>query len=203
MRIRIGVWGIFLAFAMSLGNTFIFAHGGEDHGDQKPPATSNVKGTVSQTARLGDVELMIKYPELLPDTATSAKLFFTNFETNAPVDKVSPVIEIESTSGSVTAATVEKTSDTGIFNAKIPALPQGTYVVRAKITVAGKTDTATFSGIEIRPESSATSIGGFAWLRNILMTAIFLVVIALFGILIFFVFKFAANDGVEKETVSA
>lgn len=181
-----------------------FGHGGEDHGDQKPKITANEKGTVAHTTRLGDIELMLKYPEFVPDTATSAKLFFTKFETNEPIDQLSPVMEIESANGSITQATIEKTDNVGIFSVKIPALPQGTYAVRAKITHKGETDTATFSGIEILPESaSPAGSDAFSWLRNALIAGIFLVVIALFGILVYFVIRFSASEQIDKEAVSA
>ena len=184
--------------------TAILAHGGEDHGDQKPAVVANVKGTVSHTTRLGEIELLLKHPELVPDTATSAKLFITKFETNEPVDKVTSVIEIEAADGSITQAAVEKTDGSGVFNVKIPALPQGTYVVRAKVTTKGETDTATFSGVEVKPEAAAaTSSGVFSWLRNILIALVFAVVIAMFGILVYFVLRFSASDHIDNEAVSA
>lgn len=187
-----------------LNGIAVFAHGGEDHGDQKPAAGANVKGTVSHTTHLGEIEVMLKHPELVPDTATSGKLFFTKFQTNEPVDKVTSVIEIEAADGSITQATVEKTDDAGIFSVKIPALPQGTYVVRAKVTTKGETDTATFSGVEVKPEATATTNSGvFSWIRNILIAVIFAVVIAMFGVLVYFVLRFSASDEIDNEAVSA
>jgi hypothetical protein len=55
--------GLVLALLVLFSTNFIWAHGGEDHGDQNPKTTSNEKGTVSHSTRLGDVELMIKHPE--------------------------------------------------------------------------------------------------------------------------------------------
>ena len=180
------------------------AHGGEDHGDQKPAIVANTKGIVSHTVRLGEIELLLKHPDLLPDTATSGKLFFTKFETNEPVDKVAAVIEIEAADGSISQALVEKTDQAGVFSVKIPALPQGTYVVRAKITTKGETDTATFSGVEVKPETaSLTGLVGFAWVRNISIAVIFGAVIAMFGLLIFFVLRYSASDEIDNEAVSA
>ena len=207
MRIQMIRFSFFMTLlgilSLNLLPTPILAHGGEDHGDQKPASAAIVKGTVSHTTRLGTIELVIKYPELLPDTATSGKIFFTAFETNEPVDKVSSVIEIESADGSITPATVEKTDDLGIFNVKIPALPQGTYVVRAKVTTNGETDTATFPGVEVKSEGTISAgVDAFAWLRNLLIGTIFLVVIGLFGVLIYFVLRFSASDQIDNETVS-
>lgn len=208
MRVQISrlslLWAILFISSQVFLPISILAHGGEDHGDQKPTTVANAKGTVSHTTRLGEIEMMLKHPELVPDTATSGKLFFTKFETNEPVDKVSPAIEIESADGSITQAAVEKTDDAGIFSVKIPALPQGTYVVRAKVTTKGETDTGTFSGVEVKPESTGSVGGdGFSWLRNVLIGTIFLIVIALFGLLVYFVLRFSASDQIDKETVSA
>lgn len=183
--------------------SFAVAHGGEDHGDTKPAAVANTKGIVSHTVRLGEIEILLKHPDLLPDTATSGKLFFTKFDTNEPVEKVGAVIEIEAADGSISQALLEKT-DTGVFNVKIPALPQGAYVVRAKITTKGETDTATFSGVEVMPETaSLTGLVGFAWVRNISIAVIFGAVIAMFGLLIFFVLRYSASDEIDNEAVSA
>ncbi len=87
----------------------VFAHGGEDHGDQKPQATTGDKGAVTRTARLGEYELTFKHQFLEPDTAVAAKLFVTKFKLTSRSDKAAAKIEIESVSnGSVTEATVEK-----------------------------------------------------------------------------------------------
>lgn len=108
-------WTILCISSLVLLPTAILAHGGEDHGDAKPQSQTTAKGTVSHTARPGEIEVMLKHPELIPDTATSGKLFFTKIETNDPVDKVVAVIEIEATGGTMTQAVVEKTDETGIF----------------------------------------------------------------------------------------
>lgn len=187
-----------------LGNVAqISAHGGEDHGDAKPKATTNEKGMVTRTARLGEYELTMKHPFLEPDTATSAKLFVTKFETNDAVDKANAAIEIESANGSITAATIEKNDAAGSYNVKIPALPQGTYNIRARLTYNGETDTATFSGVEVKTPSVASSENGMSWARTALIAFVFALVLALFGGLIYFVWHFANGEPIGKETVSA
>jgi len=44
----------FLIFALSGNALQIFAHGGEDHGDQKPKTETTGQGTVPRVVRLGD-----------------------------------------------------------------------------------------------------------------------------------------------------
>lgn len=181
----------------------VFAHGGEDHGDAKPKTETTDKGTVSHSSRLGDLEVMLKHPLFVPDTANSARLFVTKFDTNAAFAEVSPAIEVESATGAVTPATIEKTDTAGIFNVNFPALPNGTYTVRTKLTHGGETDTATFSGVEVKSQPSAAENGGISWARTVLIGFIFLIVLALFGGLIYFVLRFSEGRPITGETVSA
>lgn len=182
----------------------IFAHGGEDHGDEKPKTETTDKGTVSHSSRLGDLEVMLKHPLFQPDTATTARLFVTKYETNQGFADVTPAIEIESSNNSVTEAKVEKTETAGVFNVSFPALPQGTYTIRTKLTHDGETDTATFSGVEVKTVSaSASENGGMSWARTILIAFIFLIVLGLFGGLTFFVLRFSESEPLKEETVTA
>ncbi|MCA1623639.1 MAG: hypothetical protein LC778_07525 [Acidobacteria bacterium] len=181
----------------------IFAHGGEDHGDQKAKTTTSEKGTITRTARLGEYELTFKHQFFEPDTVTSAKLFVTKFQTNEPIENANAAIEIESESGSVTEAGIEKTETAGSYNVKISPLPQGIYTVRAKLTYSGETDTATFSGVEVAPALPAAAEGTLSWARTALIAFVFALVLALFGGLIYFVWHFADGEPMREETVSA
>ncbi len=191
-----------LIIFLSASSTSILAHGGEDHGDQ-PPKTAVSKGTVTHTTRLEDTEVTFKHPELVPDTPTSGKLFLTQFQTNAPVDRATAVLEFEAADGSVTRTIVEKTDEPGTFTVKVPALPQGTYVVRAFITNKGKTDTATFSGVEV--EGAAAGITGnlYSWARTMLVVTVFLFLAALFGTLIYLILRTSGNREIDREAVLA
>lgn len=187
------------------GNTRqVFAHGGEDHGDAKPKTETTGKGTVSHSSRLGDLEVMLKHPSFLPDTATSARLFVTKFETNAGFAEAAPAIEIESVNGSVIEAKIEKTGTAGVFNVNLPALPNGTYTIRTKLSHGGETDTATFSGVEVAPAPIFPADGdGMSWARTVLIGFIFLIILALFGGLIYFVLRYSEGKPITQETVSA
>ncbi len=183
----------------------ISAHGGEDHGDAKPKTETTAKGTVSRVIRLGDLEVMLKHPLFKPDTATEARLFVTKFETNEAFKDVAPAVEIESANGSVTQAVIEKSETAGVFSVKFPALPEGTYTVRTKLTHDGETDTATFSGVEVKHNSlTEAENGGISWLRTALIGFVFLLVLGLFGVLFYFVLRFSwTAEPINKETVSA
>lgn len=204
LKIKISAIGFLLLFFIAGNALQIFAHGGEDHGDQKPKTETTDKGTVSHSSRLGELEVMLKHPVFAPDTATTARLFVTKFETNQGFADVAPAIEIESASGSVTVATVAKTDTAGIFNVSFPALPQGTYTIRTKLTHGGETDTATFSGVEVKNVSAVSAEnGGMSWARTVLIGFVFTVVLALFGGLIYFVLRMGASEPLNEETVTA
>lgn len=181
-----------------------FAHGDEDHGDEKPKTTATDQGTVLHVTRLGSLEVSLKHPLLVPDTATTARLFVTKFETNEPDEKVKPAVEIEAANGAVIQATVEKSETAGIYTVKFPALQKGTYTIRAKLTYDGETDTTVFSGIEVTPATVAPNeTGGMGWGQTLLIGFIFLTVLALFGGLVYFVLRSNESELMKKETVSA
>lgn len=180
-------------------SNIVWAHGGEDHGDQKPKTTSNAKGTVSHSTRLGDLELMIKHPTLEPDVATQAQMFVTNFATNAPVGNIAAAVEIETSNGAVTIAAVEAGAQPGVYNIKLPALPEGTYVVRASLSYKGETDTATFSGVKVEPRPASANGGTSSWLNNAGILILFGFVITLLAGLGFLVWNFAGKSPVRNE----
>jgi hypothetical protein len=194
------------AFALAFywSEAKVLAHGGEDHGEAKPKTETTDKGTVSHTTRVGDLEVMLKHERLIPDAANAARLFVTKFETNEAYADVAPAIEIEATSGAVTQATVEKTETAaGSFTVKIPALPEGTYLIRAKITHGGETDTATFSGVAVENAPAATAAGSGSWGQTALTAFLFLVALALFGGLVYVAARVIKNKPLREEAVSA
>jgi cobalamin biosynthesis Mg chelatase CobN len=178
------------------------AHGGEDHGDQKPKTTANAKGVISHSGRLGELELMVKHPAMEPDKSTTGLLFITRFETNEPFKLVDAKVEVESASGSVFTAKVESGEQAGTYNVTFPAMPAGLYTMRANVSHDGETDTATFSGIEVKP-AAATAEGSSSWMSGMLIGVVFLAVIILLIGLMYFVWRFAAGPGVNEEALSA
>lgn len=191
-----------LALALFGNATQVLAHGGEDHGDEKPKTATTTAGTISRTARLSDFEIMLKHSPLEPDAAATSRLFITRFATNEPVGDANPAIEIESATGLVTEIPVEKTDAVGSYIARIPALPEGTYTVRIRATAGGKTNTATFSGVEISHQEAAAETDS-SWTQTALMVMLFLVALVLFGGLVYFALRVFKNKPLGEETVSA
>ncbi len=193
----------FLLLILIVGNApRVFAHGGEDHGDSAPQATTDSKGTVSRSARLGEYELTLRHPLFEPDTATEGRIFITEFATNAAVTNAATAIEIESAKGSLTQAVVEKTETAGIYQVKMPPLAAGTYTIRAKLTYRGETDTATFAGVEVKTASVAMAENEMSVWRTMLISLIFALVLLLFGGLTYLVLRDANGKPNTEETVA-
>ncbi len=73
--------------SLLLFNTSLKAHGGEDHGDEKPKTTGTAKTYFTALAVSEVYELLVKYEPILPNEHTHFKLFISDFETNMPIDQ--------------------------------------------------------------------------------------------------------------------
>ncbi|QQS33551.1 MAG: hypothetical protein IPM50_02915 [Acidobacteriota bacterium] len=188
-------------FSVILPGTSL-AHGGEDHGDQKPKTVANAKGIVSHSSRLGDLEVMVKHPAIEPDKSTTGSIFITKFATNEPFKSAEVKVEVESASGSVFIAKVEPGEQAGVYKLTFQAMPDGVYTMRANVTHDGETDTATFSGIDVKPAAAATQ-GAGSWVSSALIGVLFFIVVILLTGLVYFVWRFAGGTGVNEEALSA
>ncbi len=179
----------------------VFAHGGEDHGDQKVVATAE-NGMVSRSARVGDFEVLLKHPALVPDTPTSARLFLTHFATNEAVSSAEITAEIEATNGSVTKIPVEKTDAAGSYVVAVPALADGHYTFRTTIRTNGMTETATLSDISVEHKAAAT-VGGSTWSQTFLMALLLLIGGLLLGGLVYLAIRTVRTEPMREEAIAA
>ncbi len=191
-----------LAIGLLSGVQSVGAHGGEDHGESKPAVTTP-DGMVSRTARLGDYEILLKYLLFEPDTPLSGRLFITRFATNEPMGDAVIEAEVESPTGMVTAITVEKTDAPGSYVLKLPALQESTYTFRATVRINGKTDTATFSNVDVGLRETAPSSSASSWTQTLLITFLLMVGSVLFAGLIFLAFRAVKDKPIREEAVAA
>lgn len=198
----VGLLAAVLLFFLT-GGTKVLAHGGEDHGDQKPKTETTSKGSVLRTAKLGDLEITLKHSPLEPDTAATGKLFITKFATNEPVDATTLLLAVESANGSTTEVPFEKSSTMGSYVVQIPALPEGGYTLRATLTAGGTTSSATFSGVEVSHQEVATSGAAGSWPQLLLATVFLLLGIALFSGLVYLAVRVVRHKPLREEAVSA
>lgn len=191
------------AFFYLTGNAVdVFAHGGEDHGDQKSAVAKTENGMVSRTARLGEFEILLKHVLLEPDRAMSARLFLTKFETNEPVGDANITLEAETANGVVTVIPVEKSESAGSYLVAVPALAEGSYTLRAKMNTDGKTNTATFSGVQVTHQNTGSASAGSSFLGTAATALLFLIGFALFGGLIYLAIRAVRSEPGREEAVT-
>lgn len=146
---------------------------------------------------------MLKHTPLEPDAETAAKLFVTRHATNEPIGDAKPTVEITAPDGRTFEASEVKSDAAGSYSFKLRPLPEGSYTILARAKAAGKTDTATFSGVEVQHTHADSAEEGIAsWARTVLMILAALVVLGLFGGLIRFALRVARNEPVRDEAVS-
>lgn len=196
------VWILISSFILAGFGQVIYGHGGEDHGDAQPKVTTNEKGSVSRSSRIGKLEVLVKHPLLEPDVATAGSLFITDYQSNLAFEKATVSVEIENPSGTTTAVPSEKTEQAGMFKLKIPALPEGSYTMRVKVNYDGAADTATFSGVSVAPVRTEAA-AGMSWLRGTLLFFTGAFVLILFAGLFFIVWRSADTSEIQREAISA
>ena len=195
-----------VVFAFLINGISILAHGGEDHGDEKPKVVSTGRGTITRTARAGDFEVTVKHSPIEPDTETAARLFVTRFETNEPFADAKPTVEITSKDGKTFEATEVKADAPGSYSFKLPPLPEGSYTILTRLSASGKTDTATFSSVAVEhPAAESVTDTAWSWLKTALMILAAFVVLGLLGGLVFYAARYAKQDRAVsgEEAVSA
>ena len=202
LKARLAALLCVLAIGSSAGVVRVSAHGGEDHGDQKPKTETTARGAVLRTTRLGDFEVTVKHPPLEPGTIAHGSLFVTRYATNEPVDAGNVQVALEAPGGSISEVAVAKSATAGSYALDIPALTDGGYTLRVTLTAGGKASTATFSGVEVRNGAPAT--GAAASWSGFLLTSMFLIVgIGLFAALVYLSVRVAGRRTLREETVSA
>lgn len=180
--------------------TPVLAHGGEDHGDGKAATVSTDKGTVTHTAKVGELEVLLKHAPLESDATGAARLFVTRFASNEPLADVAPTIQIIAPDGKTFEAEIEKTNSPGSFTIELPPLAEGKYTILARLKFGGETDTATFSNISVAHAASTDATpNAVVSLWNVLLI---LIALAGFGAIIIFGY-FALRYAARQTSVAA
>ena len=193
---------ILVGLTLVLSPIISLAHGGEDHGDQKPKSTSNAKGVVTHSSRLGELEVMVKHPVLEPDQAASGLLFLTTFDTNESFTGADVKVDLESAGGAILNVSAEAGSQPGTFNLAFPLLQEGSYKMRTNVTHGGETDTVTFTGLDVKPSSSVAG-EEVSWLTKTMIAFLFSLVVILLTGLLYLVWRFAGDGQVQEQPISA
>ncbi|MEW6731174.1 MAG: hypothetical protein AB1489_07545 [Acidobacteriota bacterium] len=126
---------VLLLLLLSLSTTtFVYAHGGEDHGDEKSLATPTKGSNTIGVARAGEIEILLKHSETKPSGETIFSLFLTKFSTNESVSGASARL-ILGQPGTTEPLQVDflASAQTGIYQAQLKLPAQARY--RAQVDI--------------------------------------------------------------------
>lgn len=192
------VWGVTLLTPQ----TKSFAHGGEDHAEDKPPAISSGANMVTRGARVGDLEAVLKHPPIEPDKEISARLFVTHFASNEPVGGAKLVLTFTANGGTQIEATAVPAETKGMYEAKLPPMPQGDYKVAARINRNGEEQTINYGTLQVASSHAVSSDANALWARTALISLAVLVSISLMGAIIYRIARATRRGGVKDETAA-
>lgn len=193
---------VVLALAiLNLGGLTVFAHGTEDHGDKKAPAVSAGTNMIVRVARVGDLEVVIKDPPIEPDKEIPARVFVTHFATNEPVVGAKIVVVFQG----ITVAEVGAVPSTtpGMYDVKLPPLPQGQYKLVARVEHDGENKTTEFGSVGVVPLPVASNGIVAWWARTALLVIGGLTVLGVLGAFIYKLMPAARRARIRGEAAAA
>lgn len=181
----------------------VWAHGGEDHGEQKPVTAQTNANLTLRVIRVGDYEVTLKHPQLEPDKELAARIFVTRFENNEPIKDAKVVLSVEGES-SPKQITATETDTAGLYEVKLPPMPQGDYKLIARLEISGSSLTADFGSTQVRVAVPETPADSATWARTALIVLGVLLLLVFLGVLVLFALRYGRRaKSVEEETVAA
>jgi hypothetical protein len=132
---------IVLALLVATGRHEAVAHGGEDHGEAAPAASSTpgAAENLLLTDGVSDYfELVFKYPPPSPGEETEVRLYLSDYATNRPLEDASYQFAFTPSDATVSQAPVMVSA--GIYRMKVRFARDTVYRMVATISAAGRTD---------------------------------------------------------------
>ena len=177
-----------------------FAHGGEDHGDQKPATVSKGTNMIVHVGRAGDYEVVIKHAPVEPDKEMVARVFVNRFATNEPVAGAKAIVSLTTDGGAPVELTATASSTPGMYEVKLPPLPKGQYKLAARIDSKGETKTASLSALEVAPQPVTATTAIAAWARTALIVLGLVVALGVIGFAAFVIYR--ASQASRRERIT-
>ena len=190
-----------ILLAITIGSAEVFAHGGEDHGDQKAPVVSKGTNMIVRVARVGDLEVVIKDPPIEPDKETAARLFITHFATNEPVTGAKVVVVLQGITPIEVGAAPSSTP--GMYDVKLPPLPQGQYKLLARIEHDGENKTAEYGSLAVVPLPVPLISAVATWARTALLVLGALTVLGVLAAFIYMLLPAVRRSRIRGEVAAA
>ncbi len=187
---------------LSMSVVTVFAHGTEDHGEKKPAVASTSANMVGRVMRAGDLEVMIKHPPIEPDKESSARVLITRFETNEPVEGANVSIMFIGAGGPVEVAAATGNTP-GLYEAKLPPMPEGEYNLSARVETNGVTQGVEYGAIKVAPLPPPAVDDESSWARTLLLALSALIGLGFVGVVLYRAVQSARRDHAKGEAATA
>lgn len=162
---------LFFILLTTSKNSLVFAHGGEDHGEeQSSTPIANVGEVNTKLAKASTAELFLKYPTPKAGEPITIRVFLTDLITNAPIDKakvslnfqylgvvqkkaamafIPELVPAVQANNSNLVITANPTNIIGMYEAKVVFPNVGQYTLLASINSSNLDAQAFISGIVV------------------------------------------------------
>ncbi len=127
------------------------AHGGEDHGEEKPTPAATTAGQRSSYGQTGQFEVLVR---LDPAKLGDLKVFVADWATNAPVGDATVALEIQS--DPAVTVTAEPAGAAGMYHA-IATVPAGAFPIIATVTAGERLDLVEIAPLDFAPAPAAAA----------------------------------------------
>jgi hypothetical protein len=182
---------LLITFLFLLGQSpVVLAHGGEDHGDQKPVAPAAGGQMNTKLAKTEGFEVLVKYPTPKPAEDTLLRVFVTDSKTNAPIAGVNVAMVLNYAGKTETAtassfgvvhadanaieATATPTDTPGIYEAHVVFPEVGQYNIALRLAGANINQEMAITGVAV-PARVAASNGSRVPVTLIILLVILLI----------------------------
>jgi hypothetical protein len=130
----------------------VFAHGGEDHSEEKQSPVASIGQMNVKLARTDNLEILVKYPNPKFGEETLLRVFITELKTNTPVAGVNIALALShagKTTGDSNKIVALPTSTPGIYEARLTFPDAGQYNLLLQLAGQNINEQVTVSGIAV------------------------------------------------------
>jgi hypothetical protein len=212
---------LFFILLTTSESSLVFAHGGEDHGEeQSSTPVANVGEVNTKLAKASTAELFLKYPTPKAGEPITIRVFLTDLITNAPIDKakvslnfqylgvqkkaalsfIPELIPAVQATTSNLVITTNPTNITGMYEAKVTFPNVGQYSLLASINSSNLDAQAFISGILVTENLQASQATTNSNNSIVTITVVIITLVSMIMLILLYLF-FLRTDNLKQPKV--